>query len=550
MREKNPAFKTYLLAMKLSVILCFLGMMQVSASVYSQNTRISFRYQDMSIKEVLNDIEKNTDIRFFYNEDFIDLSRKVTMDGTNKNVEEVLTDLLVASNADYKVLENNLIVIAPRNLMQQKVVTGKITDSKTGAPVPGVNVVVKGTTIGTYTDANGKYSISLPQTNATITFSFIGYVIQEIPVSAGSVLDVKLTEESKLLDEVVVIGYGQRAKKDVTTAISTVEAGDIVKANTGQSAELAMQGKMTGVLVESGGGNPNSRPSIQIRGLGTWGVSQPLYVIDGIPIYEFGYGADGSTSSGYDANYVARIGTLRGTQNIMSTINPSDIESISVLKDASAAAIYGVRASNGVILITTKKGSGKAKVNFSSKFGFQKIPERYKMLGVQDYVNLETEGYANNPLLTLKPYLDPSSSDYLGNLPAQDWASPMYTKNSRTQDYNLSVSGGNDNSNYFVAVGHYKNDGIYINNNLQRYTVTSNVNSKISNYFKVGVNYRFVYQKADDNTPNSIGYTVGTPPWQPIHGNGPNGYAPLIPLILIHLRPHLLMRCPIIGHGR
>lgn len=528
MREKNPAFKTYLLAMKLSVILCFLGMMQVSASVYSQNTRISFRYQDMSIKEVLNDIEKNTDIRFFYNEDFIDLSRKVTMDGTNKNVEEVLTDLLVASNADYKVLENNLIVIAPRNLMQQKVVTGKITDSKTGAPVPGVNVVVKGTTIGTYTDVNGKYSISLPQTNATITFSFIGYVIQEIPVSAGSVLDVKLTEESKLLDEVVVIGYGQRAKKDVTTAISTVEAGDIVKANTGQSAELAMQGKMTGVLVESGGGNPNSRPSIQIRGLGTWGVSQPLYVIDGIPIYEFGYGADGSTSSGYDANYVARIGTLRGTQNIMSTINPSDIESISVLKDASAAAIYGVRASNGVILITTKKGSGKAKVNFSSKFGFQKIPERYKMLGVQDYVNLETEGYANNPLLTLKPYLDPSSSDYLGNLPAQDWASPMYTKNSRTQDYNLSVSGGNDNSNYFVAVGHYKNDGIYINNNLQRYTVTSNVNSKISNYFKVGVNYRFVYQKADDNTPNSIGYTVGTPPWQPIHGNGPNGYAPAI----------------------
>ena len=213
MWEKNPAFKTYLLAMKLSVILCFLGMMQVSASVYSQNPKISFSYKDQSVKEVLNDIEKNTEFRFFYNEDFIDLDRKVTMDGTDRKVEEVLTRVLGASDADFKVLENNLIVIAPRELMQQKVVTGKITDSKTGAPVPGVNVVVKGTTTGTFTDSNGKYSITLPETNATLVFSFIGYILQEIPVSAGSVLDVKLIEESKLLDEVVVIGYGQRAKK-------------------------------------------------------------------------------------------------------------------------------------------------------------------------------------------------------------------------------------------------------------------------------------------------------------------------------------------------
>jgi TonB-linked SusC/RagA family outer membrane protein len=528
MLDKNPAFKTYLRAMKLSVILCFLGMMQVSASVFSQNPKISFSYKEMSVKEVLNDIEKNTEFRFFYNEDFIDLSRKVTMDGTNQSVEELLTNLLGSSNADFKILENNLIVIAPRELMQQKGVTGKITDSKTGAPLPGVTVLVKGTTQGTLSDLNGKYSLALPETKATVSFSFMGYEAQDILASAGSILDVALVETSLLLDEVVVIGYGQRSKKDVTTAISVVDSKEIVKTNTGQSAELAMQGKMTGVFVASGGGNPNSRPTIQIRGLGTWGVSQPLYVIDGVPIYEFGYGADGNTNSGYDANYVGRISTLRGNQNIMSTINPADIESISVLKDASAAAVYGVRASNGVILITTKKGSGKAKVDFSAKYGMQKIPNRYKMLGVKDYVNLETEGYANNPLLTLKPYLNPSDPSYLGNLPTQDWADPMYTKNSATQDYNLSVSGGSDNSNYFVAVGHYKNDGIYINNNLQRYTVTSNVNSKISNFFRVGVNYRFVYQKANDNTPNSIGYAVGTPPWQPIKGNGPNGYAQAI----------------------
>jgi len=529
MREKNPAFKTYLLAMKLSVILCFLGMMQVSASVFSQNTRISFTYKDISVKEVLNDIEKNTDIRFFYNEDFLDLNRKVSMEGTDQNVEEVLADLLESSDANFKVLENNLIVIAPRELIQQKVLNGKVTDSKTGAPLPGVNVVVNGTTTGTFTDSNGKYSITLPETTAIIKFSFVGYETQEISASAGSTLDVALVESSRVLDEVVVIGYGQREKKDVTTSITTVAATDILKSNAGQSAELSMQGKMTGVLVSSGGGNPNSRPNVQIRGLGTWGVSQPLYVIDGVPIYEFGFGADGNYNSGYDANYVARVSTLRGTQNIMSTINPDDIESISVLKDASAAAVYGVRASNGVILITTKKGSaGKPKVEFSAKYSMQEIPKRYKMLGVKDYVDLYTEAYANNPLLTLKNYFNPTDPSYLGNLPTQDWAEPLYVKNSKVQEYNLAVSGGTENSKYFVSVGHYKNDGIYIMNNLERFTVTSNVSSKISKYINIGVNYRFVYQKSQDNTPNSVRYTLGTPPWQPIKGNGPNGYAPVI----------------------
>jgi TonB-dependent starch-binding outer membrane protein SusC len=527
LRVNNPAFKTYLLAMKLSIILFFLEILQVSASVYSQKT-LTISYKNMTVKEVFNDIEKKTDFRFFYNEDFINLNREITLEGTDVKLEDLLTTILKSSDATFKILNNNLIVIAPSDILQQRIVTGKITNAKTKEGLPGVTIVVKGTTTGALSDAGGNFSVKLPDQSATLVFSFIGYESQEVAVNEGGKYTVELVETTKTLDEVVVIGYGSRAKRDVTTAISTVESSDIAKANVGQSAELAMQGKMTGVFVESGGGNPNSRPTIEIRGLGTWGVSQPLYVIDGVPIYEFGYGADGSTASGYDANYVARIQTLRGDQNIMSTINPNDIESISVLKDASAAAIYGVRASNGVILITTKKGKGKAKVELNAKMGFQSIPKRYHMLDVNDYVDLYTEAYANNPLLTLKPYLNSSDPSYLGNLPTQDWAAPMYTKNSKTQDYNLSVSGGTDNTNYFVALGHYSNDGIYINNNLERYTVSSNVNSKISKYIKVGVNYRFVYQKSDDNTPNSIRYTVGAPPWQPIHGNGPNGYAPAI----------------------
>jgi TonB-dependent starch-binding outer membrane protein SusC len=528
LRAKNPALKKYLLAMKLSVIFCFLGMIQVSAAVFSQGTRLTVSYKDTSIKDVLNDIENKTEVRFFYNDDFLNMDRKITLEKTDIKLEDLLSEVLTPSGAKFKLLDDKLIVIAPGEMIQQKVVTGKIKDSRTGDPIPGVSVLVKGTTLGAISDVEGKFRLALPEKTGTLIFSFIGYETQEIPVTEGGNIEVSLVESIKAMDEVVVIGYGSRAKKDVTTAISTVDANEILKTNAGQSAELAMQGKMTGVFVASGGGNPNSRPTIQIRGVGTWGVSQPLYVIDGTPIYEFGYGADGSTNSGYDQSYVARIGTIRGTQNIMSTINPDDIESISVLKDASAAAIYGVRASNGVILITTKKGKGKAKVDFSAKIGTQKIPNRYNMLDVSDYVNLYTEAYANNPLVTLKPYFNPSDPGYLGNLPTQDWADPMYTKNSMTQEYNVSVSGGSDNSSYFVAVGHYKNDGIYILNNLKRYSVTSNVSSKIGKYINVGVNYRFVYQQSQDNTPNSISYTVATPPWQPIYGNGPGGYAPAI----------------------
>ena len=535
LRAKNPALKKYLLAMKLSALLCFVGMIQVSASVFSQGTKLTVSYKDTSIKDVLNDIENKTEVRFFYNNDFLNLDRKITLEKTDIKLEDLLSEVLEPSGAKFKLLDDKLIVIAPGDMMQQRFVTGKITDSKTGDPIPGVSVLVKGTTLGSLTDLEGKFRVTIPEKSATLVISFIGYEKQEIPVTEGANVVVSLTESMKAMDEVVVIGYGSRTKKDVTTAISTVDASEILKTNAGQSAELAMQGKMTGVFVNSGGGNPNSRPTIQIRGVGTWGVSQPLYVIDGVPIYEYGYGAEGSVNSGYDANFVARVGTIRGDENIMSTINPADIESISVLKDASAAAIYGIRASNGVILITTKKGKGKAKVEFNAKMGFQHIPKTFNVLNVNQYVDLYTEAYANNPLLTLPAYLNPSDPGYFGNLPTVDWTSPFYTKNSKTQDYNLSVSGSSENTNYFVAIGHYANDGILINNNLNRYTVTSNVNSKVSKYINVGVNYRFVYQKADDNSPSNLAQTFAAAPYQRIRGTGPNGepagpngYAPVI----------------------
>jgi TonB-linked SusC/RagA family outer membrane protein len=524
-RERNPEFKTYLRAMKLSVILCFLGMMQVSASVYSQNTRISFNYKEMSVKEVLNDIEKNTDIRFFYNEDFLDLSRKVTMEGTDKNVEEVLTSLLVSSDADYKVLENNLIVIAPKDMIQQKVVTGIITDSKTGAPVPGVNVVVKGTTFGTFTDANGKYSIALPQTNATLTFSFIGYISQEIPVSAGSVLDIKLIEESKLLDEVVVIGYGSRSKKDVTTSISTVSSKDITK-SVNTSAEYSMMGRMAGVQVSGATGDPLARPTVRIRGVNTWGVADPIYVIDGIPVTEIGAGADALADG--------RFGTLRGNVNIMTLIDPNDIESISVLKDAASAAVYGVRAANGVILITTKQGKiGKPLLELNARYGVQNLANTYKMMNSAQLIRFKQDAYLANSTIgndqTLWNELNPAATNYVGSSPeTYNWQKAGINQNAKTQEYNLRLSGGTDKNTYSLSAGYASNDGMLLSKTMERYSLSSNISSHINKWLKLGANYRLSYVNGRDNTIEGFDLSnlSQVSPWQPIYDpNGYHGYA-------------------------
>lgn len=518
----NPTFKTYLLAMKLSVILCFLGMMQVSASVYSQKPKISFSYKDQSVKEVLNDIEKNTEYRFFYNEDFIDLNRKVTMDGTDQNVEEVLTRVLGSSDADFKVLENNLIVIAPRELMQQKVVTGKITDSKTGTPIPGVNVVVKGTTTGTFTDSNGKYSITLPEKNATISFSFIGYEPQDIEASAGSVIDVALVEQSKLLDEVVVIGYGSRSKKDVTTSISTVSSKDITK-SVNTSAEYSMMGRMAGVQVSGATGDPLARPSVRIRGINTFGVADPIYVIDGIPVTETGAGADAVADG--------RFGTLRGNINIMTLIDPNDIESISVLKDAAAAAVYGVRAANGVILITTKQGKkgDKPLLEFNARYGVQSVPHTYDMMNSEQLIKFKQDAYIANSTIgndkTLWNELNPAAPNYIGNSTgAIDWQNAALKKNAQTQEYNLRLSGGTDKGTYSLSAGYASTDGMLLGKSMERYSLSTSITSQLNKWLKVGGNYRLAYLNGRDNTIEGFNLNnfAQMPPWQPIYD--PNGY--------------------------
>src|SRR5664279_417050 len=264
-------------------------------------------------------------------------------------------------------------------------VTGRVTDPETGNPLSNVSVIVKGTTNGVVTNETGNYTISAPA-GTTLVFTYLTNTPEQVKVTKSGTVNVSISLKPKSLDEVVVIGYGSRKKKDVTGAVTTVTTKDIEK-STSLSPELALQGTAAGVLVQSGGGEPNARPTIRIRGVNTFGYAEPLYVVDGVPIYE---GGAGITSGG--------IGDIRSPINIFTLINPDDIESISVLKDASSAAIYGVRASNGVILITTKKGRpGKPKVEISTYFGIQNIPKKIPVLNTQQYFALVTEAYNRNP---------------------------------------------------------------------------------------------------------------------------------------------------------
>jgi TonB-linked SusC/RagA family outer membrane protein len=496
--ENFPGLKNYLLAMKLSVIFCFLGIFQVSASIYSQNTKLSFAYKDKSVKEILIDIEKNTDFRFFYNENYINLDRKVSMIGTNKPVEQILTELLALSDAKFKVLENNLVVIAPKELMQQKVVTGIVTDSKTGAALAGVNVLVKGTTIGAITDLNGKYSITLPDVKGILVFSYVGYQIREYPVSENSIIDIALDEEMLDLDEIVVVGYGSQKKVNLTGAVSNVNSS-VLKDRPLTNLAQGLEGTIANLNIDPISGQPGQAASFNIRGYTGLGIFEsPLILVDGVIM---------------DPNL----------------INPSDVESVSVLKDAASSAIYGARAAFGVVLITTKSGKKNQlfKVNYNSNFSFSS-PTRYPKIanswetllyeqsafGVsqvsQDY---KDELYAHY-LDPSKPYatLQGNSWLYYANT---DWYKEALLNQAASNKQDINFSGGTDKITYYVSGGMQNQGGLfrYGNDNYKKYNFRSDLHFDLKSW--LSFNFKATYTNTDYNAPDN-NYLGGGSYWNNI----------------------------------
>ncbi|WP_224997903.1 TonB-dependent receptor [Cesiribacter sp. SM1] len=352
----------------------------------------------------------------------------------------------------------------------QQQISGRVTDALTGESLPGAAIIVKGTSIGTVTDVNGNYRLEVSGTDAVLVFSFIGYLQEELQVGSRASINIALSPDLEQLDEVVVIGYGSVKKSDLTGSVASVKAEDL-KAVPVTSFDQALQGRAAGVQVIQSTGAPGGETNIRIRGTSSVNASsEPLYVIDGMLVNSNG----GEMSIGGRG---PRIGAL-------STINPNDIESIEVLKDASATAIYGSRGANGVILITTKRGkAGKGTVNFESYYGVQEVAKKLDLLNAAQFADLINEANVNAGRAPV--YVNP---DRFGE--GTDWQEELF-QTAPIANYQLSFTGGNENTKYAVSGGYFTQDGIVIGSDFNRYSFRVNLDSDISDRFTIGSNLSY-----------------------------------------------------------
>ena len=479
--------------MRITVFLCLLGVMQVMAvSSKGQETKLNLRLQNTSIEEVLKTIESQSDFRFFYQSEDLKGKMQVDLNVEEESVFEILDAVLPKMKLSYEVFDN-YIAIKSINAgengknVQQKSVSGKITDEK-GEPLPGVTVLIKGTSNGTITDANGNYSMSGIAENATLVFSFIGMKTEEVLVAKQKTINVTMLADALGIDEVVAIGYGVSKRSVVTGSISTVKSEELPKtANT--SVTHMLSGKASGVQVKQTSAQPGGGIDIVIRGAGSVNAgNQPLYVIDGFPIN------NSTVEPGSGDRY------NMGSRNPLNSINPNDIESIEILKDAASTAIYGARAANGVILITTKRGKeGHTVVDFSLSHSVQEIDRYFDMLdakGFMEQANILGKEYfliSNNQY----PY-GPNDQDLSGYTPrftsdqiasagsGTDWWDEV-TRLGSVDDVNLSISGGNKKTNFMVSANYFDQKGVVYNSDFTRFSSRINLDHKITDFLKVGV---------------------------------------------------------------
>ncbi|MEQ9437897.1 MAG: TonB-dependent receptor [Cyclobacteriaceae bacterium] len=362
------------------------------------------------------------------------------------------------------------------------VVEGTVTVQEDGEGLPGVNILVKGSSMGTITDVEGKYSINVPDENDTLVFSSIGYLTQEVAVNGRTIVNVTLTEDVHSLEEVVVVGYGTQRSQDVTGSVATVAMENVADLPVA-GLDQALSGQIAGVQISTSNGVPGGGPQVRVRGVGAVGAaSQPLYVVDGFPL---------SSSSDQISNPI-------------NDIPPQDIESITLLKDASATAIYGSRGANGVLLITTKKGtSGKAKVRVSAYTGLQAIPPRAKpnLMNAREFAQFKKESISDQILADTgqEPTIDQIPEIYrnpelLGE--GTDWFD-VITQVAPTSDINLSLSGGNENLRTYISAGYFNQEGVVRTTGYERYSLRANIDADLTSKLKVGVSLAPTFSKRE-----------------------------------------------------
>ncbi len=457
-RKPVNNFKHTLKIMRITLFFLFFGILfSQAANSYSQETSITLHLKSASIKEICEEIEKKSDFRFIFagNAKKI-INKKVNLTANSQDIVEILKNILSNTQLTYRILDNQIVIyrdnskIIPKGIegivteliiqQQKKQISGRIID-KDGESIIGANIVEKGTTNGTVTDVDGNFSLQV-ENDAVLHISYIGYLSQEINTTGKITFDIILQEDTQALEEVVVVGYGTQKKVTVTGAVSSIEAGDIIKAPAANVAN-ALSGRLPGVSFIQQSGEPGADdPIIRVRGISSLGdplgaSNDPLILVDGV-----------------ERNF--------------SRIDPVEIESISVLKDAASTAVYGVRGANGVIIITTKRGAtGKPRLSYSGQFGLQQPAIVLDYANAYQYATLVNEGQANDGIAPenrdysaeeIEMYRT-NSNPYL--YPSMEWTDYLVRNVAPQHKHNLNIQGGTDNLKYFVSLGVLNQTGIY-----------------------------------------------------------------------------------------
>ena len=499
----------------LLTLFCGLSMAHSSRAQEVLNRPITIRGEKLELKEVLSQIEREAHVKFVYST-MIQSGQRVSLNVTNRKLSTVLDEVLKPIDIDYEVIENRILLkktkpeadgstgFVPRSveLPADRTVSGRITDENNSG-LPGVSVVLKGTQRGTTTDGEGRFQLSIPETGSPVlVFSFVGYQSQEIAVGNQSTFNLALTPEDKLLNEVVVVGYGSVKRKDLTGAVAQVDSKDI-EAFPVADVQQALRGRAPGVRVIQTSGQPGSSVQVQVRGGNSFlGNNNPLYVVDGFPL-----------TGGIDF------------------LNPSDIASIDILKDASATAIYGARGANGVVIITTRQGKeGRSRISLDSYYGFQNAAKRFDLMNGAQYAEIANEQLTNDGK---KPQF--TGSDFANT----DWQDQIF-QTAPIQNHVLTLSGGNAKTRYSVSGNYFAQDGIILNSGTDRGSFRFGLDQDVSNRFSFSTHFvgtRFTFDNNGANNGhrgnNILSAAIVSPPTVPVwdqNGNytdvGPYSFSP------------------------
>lgn len=492
-RLKPKVLYKFMLVMKIAFFILLTSFLSVSASVYSQ--KVSLNVEQAKLRDVLKSLKQQTGYNFLYSTDLLQKSKSVSIDVTNAELAEVLNQCFEDQPLDFTIKDKTVVIKEKRAINWKQIsnieIKGKVTDIK-GDPLAGVSIKLKGANTYTLTNVEGDYSIKVPDGKGVLVFSYIGFTTREIDINNKKVLNVSLLEAPTKLNEIVVVGYGEVSRRDLTGAVGSVSVEDLQKAPV-RSFEEALAGRVAGVQVSSQDGQPGSTVDIVIRGANSISQSNsPLYVIDGFP--------------------------LEDPDNNM--INPSDIASIEILKDASATAIYGARGANGVVIITTKGGvDGKAIISYDGYYGTQEITQRMELMSPYEFIKAlsqRSSSTANSMYFTGGKTLE-DYKDAVGF----DWQDKIF-KTASMQNHNLSIRGGNKQTKYSLSGSIFDQEGVLINSGYKRYQTRLRLDQQVNDNFKLNANINYSGLMNYGNSPGgnyNAALLFQAMAYRPISGN-------------------------------